>query len=33
VGVGTNGRVSFNVPAACTGTIQVVADIQGWYAT
>jgi len=31
VGVGTGGQVSFNVPAACAGTIQVIADIQGWY--
>ncbi len=32
VGVGTGGQVAFNVPAACRGSIQVVADIQGWYA-
>ena len=32
VGVGTGGQVSFNVPSACAGGIQVLADIQGWYA-
>src|SRR6202011_4999510 len=33
VGVGTAGQVSFNVPAACAGSVQVIADIQGWYAS
>ena len=31
VGVGTGGQVAFNVPASCAGTVQVIADIQGWY--
>jgi hypothetical protein len=33
VGVGNGGQVSFDVPPACSGTIQVIADVQGWYAT
>ncbi|MDQ1421600.1 MAG: hypothetical protein QOJ52_3562 [Acidimicrobiaceae bacterium] len=31
VGIGTGGKVSFNVPAACSGGVQVVADVEGWF--
>jgi hypothetical protein len=32
VGVGTAGQVFLDIPAAFTGNIQVIAEVQGWYA-
>jgi hypothetical protein len=31
--VGSGGQVSFAVPASCAGSVQIVADVQGWFAT